>query len=342
MKVPKARKLASGNWFIQLRLNGESVPVTASTEKECTRIATLIKAEHAAGKRQITDKTTITLEQAIDYYITSRENTLSPSTVRGYYTIRNNRLQSVMKKPIRNIDNWQELFDREAAQVSPKTVKNIHRFVSSVLKDSGYSLPTITLPQNVAKERLWLDHDQILKFLDAAKDQPGELAALFALHSLRRSEIMALTKKSIDLKNGLIKVSGSVVYDKDSKKVDKKTNKNSTSARTIPIVIPRLRKLLENAEYVDGKLFACNPNTLWRQINSICRRAELPEVGVHGLRHSFASLGYHLKISELEIMELGGWSDYETVHKVYTHLAQLDRLKSRNKFAEFFSSTAEE
>ena len=32
MNVPKARKLPSGNWFIQLRLGGESISITAATE----------------------------------------------------------------------------------------------------------------------------------------------------------------------------------------------------------------------------------------------------------------------------------------------------------------------
>ena len=37
MKVPAPRKLPSGSWFIQLRLGGESIPVTAATAKDCTR-----------------------------------------------------------------------------------------------------------------------------------------------------------------------------------------------------------------------------------------------------------------------------------------------------------------
>ena len=341
MKVPKARKLASGNWFIQLRLNGESVPVTASTEKECTRIATLIKAEHAAGKRQITDKSSFTLEQACEYYISNREHSLSPSTIRGYYTIKNNRLQGVMKKPVRGIDNWQELFDQEAAIVSPKTVENAYLFFKSVLGDIGMTMPRITLPQKEQKERPWLDPEQILKFIDAVKGEPCELAALLALHSLRLSELMALNKHSFDLHNDLIFVSGAVVFNKEHTPVRKKTNKNTASTRTIPIMIPRLKTLLEQQAFEDDKLLGCHQNTPYEQINRVCVRIGLPLVGVHGLRHSFASLGYYLRIPELEIMELGGWSDYETVHKVYTHLAKLDRLKSKNNIAEFFGSAAE-
>lgn len=48
MKVPEPKKLPSGNYFIQLRLNGVSVPVTRPTAKECKREAELIKSEHRA------------------------------------------------------------------------------------------------------------------------------------------------------------------------------------------------------------------------------------------------------------------------------------------------------
>ena len=44
MKVPAPRKLPSGSWFIQLRLGGESIPVTAATAKDCNREAAAIKA----------------------------------------------------------------------------------------------------------------------------------------------------------------------------------------------------------------------------------------------------------------------------------------------------------
>ncbi len=52
VNVPKARKLASGTWFIQLRLGGESIPVSGATEKAVTREAERIKAEYRAGARE--------------------------------------------------------------------------------------------------------------------------------------------------------------------------------------------------------------------------------------------------------------------------------------------------
>ena len=51
-KVPNPRKLKCGTWFIQLLLNGESIPVGATTKKECINQTQLIKAEYKAGKRE--------------------------------------------------------------------------------------------------------------------------------------------------------------------------------------------------------------------------------------------------------------------------------------------------
>jgi hypothetical protein len=99
MKVPKARKLPSGSWFIQLRLGGESISVTALTEKECTKQAQYIKAEYVAGKREYAENEAVTLPtltKAIDQYIEDRANTLSPLTVRGYRIIQKNRFQDYM------------------------------------------------------------------------------------------------------------------------------------------------------------------------------------------------------------------------------------------------------
>ena len=44
----------------------------------------------------------------------------------------------------------------------------------------------------------------------------------------------------------------------------------------------------------------------------------------HGLRHSFASLCYHLGIPAKIAMQLGGWSDMQTMLRIYTHISQRD------------------
>jgi hypothetical protein len=116
MQTPKPRRLASGSWFIQLRLGGESIPVTARSAVECTRAAELIKAEHRTGKRA-TGVQDITLRGAVDRYIDSRSNTISPSTVRGYDIIKRNRFSAVMDKRIRDISDWQQVCNAESLYI---------------------------------------------------------------------------------------------------------------------------------------------------------------------------------------------------------------------------------
>ena len=106
MKVPKPRKMSSGNWFIQMRLGGESITVTAASEKECIKQAEYVKAEYRNGKRQPKEEEPEklpTVGAVIDEYIRSKSNILSPSTIRSYQTIRKNRFQSVMDRSLSDL-----------------------------------------------------------------------------------------------------------------------------------------------------------------------------------------------------------------------------------------------
>ena len=351
MKVPKARKLSSGNWFIQLRLGGESIPVTARTEKECIRQAQYVKAEYQAGKRaapppEAEKPKGPTLGQAIDNYIAQRDAVLSPSTIRGYKTIRKNRFQSVMGMCLDDIssDNWQRIVNQEAKlpNCSAKTLKNAWGFVSSVIMDAtGRPAPRVKLPQVIPNERPFLEPEQIRPFIDAVHGTKVEIPALLALSSLRRSEIVGLCWENIDLNKRLIRVKGSAVFDEHNKLTQKKENKNRSSTRTVPIMIAELYQALKREKKDSGPVVVCNPNTIWARINSICRQNQLPEIGVHGLRHSFVSLAYHLGIPEKIVMEIGGWSDYQTMRKIYTHTAKTDISKSTDMLKAFFSGQEE-
>lgn len=342
MKIPEPRKLKSGNYFIQLRLNGVSVPVTASSAKECKRQAQLIKAEHMAGTREVRKKNP-TLSQAIDKYIEKRHNTLSPSTIAGYKNIQKFRFKEYMGKKLSELTDLQTMCDREAKLCAPRTLKNSFRLVQSVLKENGIAANPVTMPVMVPKPRPFLEPEQVKTLVKYVKGRESELPVLFALHSLRRSEILALDWSNIDMKNKRFKVSGAVVKDENGKYVGKKENKNASSTRTLPIMIPELETALNSIpkEKRNGKLLKCNPDTVTNLVNRACERAGLPQVGAHGLRHTFASLAYHLGLSELETMELGGWSDAQTMRRIYTHLASSDRAKAENKMAQFFKNANE-
>lgn len=342
MKVPEPRKLPSGNYSIQLRLGGVSMTITETSKTECINKARLVKAEYKAGKRKL-EKTPVdksfTVSEAIDNYIARRSNTLSPLTIRGYRIIQKNRFQTIMSKPIGDIkkEDWQGIVNREAGLCAAKTLKNAWGLMRSVVKEStGEYPPEVTLPTGVPNKTEFLDPDQIKVFVAAVKDTQYAVPALLALSSLRASEIEALKWEDIPKNPKFIKVSGAVVLDENNKRVRKKANKNVQSARNVPVMIPELSSALEKYRKAKGPVMPYRQNSLRYGIEKICRENDLPDIGIHGLRHSFASLAYHLQIPEKIAMEMGGWSDSGTMHKIYTHIAQSDMTRYQNALTDFF------
>ena len=328
IKVPKPRQLKSGAWNIELRKEGESV--TAATPEACAARARAIRAgwekrEKAPPKQS--------LGETIDNYIKDNKNLISPSTLNGYQSYRKTRFKAYMASDVGGI-NWQQMINAEAEKYAPKTVSNAWDLVGLSLDYAKIPRPEIKLPKKRKAKRKWLDYEQIQTFCMAVEGKPYELGALLALHGLRRSEILFLSAEDIDTEKEIIDVHGARVVGEGGKMVDKDYNKTLESTRTVHVVIPRLPELIDGKK---GKLVTTNPTTLYGSINKLCEKHGLPEIGVHGLRHSFASLAYHLKWSELTTMQEGGWDDPKIVHEIYTHLAAQDANADIQNMKAFYN-----
>nr|DAR58244.1 MAG TPA: Integrase [Caudoviricetes sp.] len=339
IKVPEPEQLPSGNWRIYLRAEKQSV--TESTKEKCITRAKAIRAGFIEEHKRI-PKNALTLRQAIEAFMSTNENALSPATIRGYDIICRHRFPEKIDEPLEATTGWQEAIDAARKKYSPKTVYNSWGLVREIMTENNITPPKVRLPQKRHAEKEWLTYDQISSFLDALKGKRCESGALFALHSLRRSEIFGLSWDDIDLKKGRIHVRGAMVQDKNNVYIKKKETKNTSSTRTIRIMIPRLKEVLNRQKDTGLSPVLSTPNSLTQSINRVCAAANLPEIGTHGLRHSFASLGFHLGLSELEVQEIGGWRDHNTVHKIYLHLAKQDRLNAENKMEEFYKGGGEE
>lgn len=332
IKIPTPRQRGQ-KWYVDLRREG--VTVIEDTEAEAKAKAVAIRAGFVDLKKR---PSAITLEKAIDNYIEVRSNVLSPSTLVGYKSLKKNRFKGVMQCPVADIKDWQEVINAEAAICSPKTVKNAWGLIRPAIEAAGVELPKVKLPQLVPKEPVFLTPEQISVFVAAVKGTPVEIPALLGLHSLRRSEIAALDWANIDLKKRIIKVSGAVVPGENWALVEKPTNKNSASTRTVPIMIPELYDALKAVPDKSGKVVTCYISTIYDWVNKVCNENNLPRLGVHGLRHSFASLAYHVRMSEQAAMQIGGWSDYATMRKIYTHLSTQDINAAANSMSEFYDN----
>ena len=338
MKTPKARKLPSGSWFVRVMIDGKSINITRPTEREAIAEAMALKAgvkdaRSAAGS-------TTTLRKAIDEYIDLRQAVLSPSTIRGYRIIQNNRFPSIMDCKIGNISDadFQRAINIESKKYNAKTLRNSWAFIASVLREAESREVNVRLPQIVREERKFLQPDEIPAFIDAINGTKHEAALLLGLHGLRASEIMAISRKDIDLAKDEIIVHGAAVLDESNNLVQKKENKNASSRRSVPILIPRLRELMQQSTLQPDDMIctSANSGSLHHAVTRACTKAELPLVGVHGLRHSFASLCYHKGVPEAVTMKLGGWSDPGTMRKIYTHIADKDLREQAESLASFF------
>lgn len=334
VKLPAIKQLPSGAWHTKVLVDGRRVSITKSTYEECVSEYLAVKHGVMEAKKSPARKT---LATAIDNYIDARKNVLSPATIRGYRTIQKHRFPGLMKQDVTTItpEQCQRAVNLEAKSVSAKTLSNAWGFVSSVIAEATGQAITVRLPQVIPAERPWLTPEQIPVFVKAVKGDVAEIPALLALSSLRRSEIVGLRWEDVDLKKGVIHVNGATVPGEDHKFVRKAETKNISSRRTVPI-IPPLQAALEAVEHRGEMVVTYHPATIMNQVNRACERAGLPKVGLHGLRHSFASLAYHLGWPEKVAMEIGGWADDRTMHKIYTHVSQKAVEEASTAFAGFF------
>ena len=322
-------------YYNRITVDGERVYVAGDTEDEYYAKARAAKNNLIEIKKS---RPKLTLGTAIDNFINDNDKVLSPSTVNAYKSYRKTRFLDYMDEDVNNI-RWQRMINDEAGNdIAPKTVHNAWRLVTAALKHADYPVQTVNLPKKQKTERPWLDYQQIQTLTLALHGKPYELGALLALHGLRRSELLHLTADDVDLEKGLIHVRGASVVGTANKLIDKDTNKNITSTRDVHIVIPRLTELIRGK---NGRLITTNPTTLYGSINGLCKRAGLPEVGVHGLRHSYVSLCFHLGVRPDTVMVEGGYSNLQTVNNVYRHLATQDREKDIEKVTDFFTNKSD-
>lgn len=309
--------------------------VTNADKRAAEREAYQLKLRLVEAQR-VHDKI-VTLRQLCEEWVRKNEKRLSPSTVAGYNVIIRNRAQSIMDIPARGITQarWEAAMEEDAQRLASKTMKSSYSFLSNVLHDMTGVRFSADVGEVRSKERGFLDYEEIQILLPAIRGLPLEIPILMALSSLRRSEILAMTWDKIDLKKGMMRVQGAVVMDKNHKQVFKQQNKTELSTRYLPIIAP-LQEALEAEPDKTGKVCKTANDNLARKINLILRDLDLPQVGCHGLRHSFASLCYHLGVPEKVAQEMGGWSDSGTMHKIYTHIAQKDRDHYSGEFLAFF------
>lgn len=330
--MAKAKKLPSGNWRCQIRkkINGQIVSksFTAETRKEAERQALLWEAQE-------TYNPSMPLREAYKRYIQSKENVLSPGTVREYLLKVDRELQTIMDVPIDKLtrEQIQIAINQEAATHSPKTVANIHGMLSSVLKmfRPEFILNT-KLPQK-RKVPMYIPTDEdVNHIIQATKGTFMEVAILLAAFGpMRRGELCAITKK--DIIGNTVTVNKAYIQDKNKEWVIKPP-KNYSSNRTI--VYPRF--VIDVLEKAQDPIIPINPDALTKRFARILKKNNIPYFKFHALRHYNVSICKAMNIPDEYIMARGGWSTNYTMNNVYSHILNDVQDKITTQILDHFDS----
>nr|MBQ8244015.1 hypothetical protein [Oscillospiraceae bacterium] len=153
--MAKATKLPSGNWRCKAYYTDEygkhrSKSFTAETKKMAEFMADefLIEREHSARPENKT------LGELADRYIDSQSEILSPSTIRGYRSIRQNAFSTIIDTRVGLLTKelYQKAVNDYASGRSPKTVLSAHAFFNKVLMENDITVGVgAKLPPRVKK-----------------------------------------------------------------------------------------------------------------------------------------------------------------------------------------------
>ena len=214
-----AKKTKSGKWTCCAFYTDSDGKVhrprfTADRKKDAERMAEAYSLEHKNEKRTGED---MLFGEACKKYINRRSEVLSPSTLKEYEVMIPRYLSPITGIALKDLtqDHIQSLINDLAADKSPKTIRNIHGFISSVLTVYKPSFVLRTaLPQPIRVQKYTPGDDEVKKLLDEVRDTSMEIPVLLAaLSSLRRSEICALDRS--DIGDGCISVSKALVMGPD-------------------------------------------------------------------------------------------------------------------------------
>ena len=330
----KIEKLPSGSYRVRKMYKGQSYSVTFDYKPTQKEVMQAISAEldKVQGKHE-----RLTFETAAKNYISSKSNVISPSTEREYIgTI--SRLSDDFKQlnvSDINVTHIQKEINRLAKTLAPKTVRNYHGFISSVLNVCRPDLNiNTTLPQKKKNDPYIPSDNDIKIILQHCTGTMYEIPILLGCYGLRRSEICALTLD--DIEENTLHINKAMVMDKNKKWIIKSTK---TTASTRDVIVPAslIEKILKQ-----GYVYKGHPNSISDYLDKLQKKNNMEHFSLHKLRHYFASKMSALNIPEADIMAMGGWETDHVMKTVYRHSLEEDKKKSQkiasDKLAEIILS----
>lgn len=234
--------------------------------------------------------------------------------------------------------SYQQLINDYALEHERQTTMDFHhQLKGSILDavDEGYIErdPTrkVIIKGKTPKEKKvkFLNQFELHKLLSSLK--LGDciswdwLILLIAKTGIRFSEALGITPKDLDLKRQQLSINKTWNYKEGGGFV---ATKNKSSIRKVQLdwqLIIQFSALIKNLPE-DKPIFAIKDKLYNSTANSIlarhCRKIGIPEITIHGLRHTHASLLLFAGVSIASVAKRLGHASMTTTQKTYLHVIQ--------------------
>lgn len=331
---PRPVELPSGKWRCQVMVDGKRFDVIEDDPATAHAKALAIKSGLLEQEKSPRD---LTVGEAINRYIESKDSVLSPSTISGYRRVRANAFQELMD--VRLSDLTQEIVQRAvnrmAKDKSPKSVRNAHGLISAVL--SVYRPNMVlrtTLPQKKVIEASIPDDNQITMIIQGCTGTKAELPILLAIWlGLRASEIRGLTWDCI--KDGKIHICKAIVDTENGPVL--KCTKTVSGNRWIEA--PKyILALIECQEKKDEFIIHMDAKAMYGYFTRLCRNLGLPHFRFHDLRHTSASVCVILNVPNRYAQKRMGHATDNMLKNVYQHTMRSKEDEYAHRINDYFES----
>ena len=179
-----------------------------------------------------------------------------------------------------------------------------------------------------AKKIKYINQFELHSLLDELELKPEVswewLIMLIAKTGLRFSEALGLTPKDFDFSHQSISISKTWDYKGDGGFLP---TKNRSSVRKVQIdwqTVIQFSELIKNLPedepiFVSGKVYNSTVNDI---LMRYCKKAKVPVISIHGLRHTHASILLFAGVSIASVARRLGHSSMNTTQRTYLHIIQ--------------------
>jgi integrase len=260
---------------------------------------------------------------------------------------------------------------KEAFKASGKStwagnsISHYHRFISSVLTTAVQRQIIVSNPAERVKppkiehnEAVYLDAEQakhLIELLDSEPVQYRVMITLLLYSGMRRGELCGLEWKDIDFEHSILSVCRSSQY-LPSKGIFTKEPKNKSSIRALQLPdvafnLLRAYKAWQTSErlkigdqWVDtDRLFTkwngkpIHPDTLTGWFHKFIKKTDFPEIHIHSLRHTNATLLIAEGVNVRLVADMLGHSKPTTTLNIYSHAIKSAQAAASQRVGDILS-----